>query len=358
MRLAAIPQNFRESIALAAGLVPTPLMDTLVALLLAKTVIAATAVGIFDALETEPLTAGEIAERCGSDRKATEKLVCALFACKYLKYRGNRFTLAPVSRRWLLRKAFRSLHSAILHRSLDLRFMNFEEYVRHGKSQEFHAALSPEEWRIYHQGQADHAAQIIDEVIERIPLPCHAMDLLDLGGGHGLYSIAFCRRYRNLHARVVDLATTIGELETKGASESARSRVQFEVGDIRTVPLQSNSTDVILLANVAHHFDDPTNRSLMQRVAMALRPGGIVIVIEAIRPSSLEQTGQLEGLLDLYFGAASGVGLWTIEEIQEWSRNAGLAVSPPKALRRMPTCRIQVARKEESGRRRSAGAKC
>jgi hypothetical protein len=59
-------------------------MDTLVALLLAKTVIAATAVGIFDALETGPLTAVEIAERCGSDRKATEKLVCALFACRYL----------------------------------------------------------------------------------------------------------------------------------------------------------------------------------------------------------------------------------------------------------------------------------
>src|ERR1700730_5795258 len=224
MRLAARPQNIKESIALAAGLVPTPLMDTLVALLLAKTVIAATAVGIFDALETEPLTAAEIAARCGSDRKATEKLVRALFACKYLRHRENRFSLAPVSRRWLSRKAFRSLHSGILHCSLDLRFMNFEEYVRYGKSQEFHAALSPEEWRIYHQGQADHAAQIIDEVIERIPLPRHAVDLLDLGGGHGLYSIAFCRRYRHLHARVLDLAATNGELEREEVSDSASSR--------------------------------------------------------------------------------------------------------------------------------------
>jgi 2-polyprenyl-3-methyl-5-hydroxy-6-metoxy-1,4-benzoquinol methylase len=104
---------------------------------------------------------------------------------------------------------------------------------------------------------------------------------------------------------------------------------------------------VILLANVVHHFDEPTNCSLLQRVATALRPGGIVVVIDAVRPSSIEQTGQLEGLLDLYFGAASGVGLWTIEEIQEWSRKAGFVVSPPKALRRMPACKIQVARKEE-----------
>ena len=67
MRLGAIPQNLKESIALATGLVPTPLMDTLVALLLAKTIIAATAVGIFQTLEREPLTADEIASRCGSD---------------------------------------------------------------------------------------------------------------------------------------------------------------------------------------------------------------------------------------------------------------------------------------------------
>ena len=347
MKLSVLPQNLRECVALACGMVPTPLLDTLVGLLLAKTIIAATAIGIFDALEAEPLTATEIAERCGSEAKATEKLVRALLACKYLKFEGDRFKLAPVSRRWLPRKAFRSLHSAILHRSLDLRFMNFEEYVRHGKPQEFHSALSQEEWGIYHQGQADQAALMIDEVIETIALPAHATDLLDLGGGHGLYSVAFCRRYPNLRARVMDLRTTIGELQAKRASERAYNRVQFQVGDIRTVSLPPHSTDVILLANVLHHFDSRTNRSLFQRVGMALRPGGMVIVIDAFRPSSLQQTGQLEGLLDLYFGAASGVGLWTLEDIQEWSRKAGLATLPPRTLRRMPICRMQVARKAE-----------
>jgi hypothetical protein len=86
----------------------------------------------------------------------------------------------------------------------------------------------------------------------------------------------------------------------------------------------------------------------MQRVAVALRPGGIVIVIDAFRPSSLRQTGQVEGLLDLYFGAASGAGLWTLEEIREWSRKAGLDTLPPRKLRRMPICTMQVALKAES----------
>src|SRR5689334_21433884 len=233
MRLAAIPENLKESFALAAGLVPTPLLDTFVALLLAKTVIAATAVGIFEALETEPLTAAEIAERCGSDPMATEKLVRALFACKYLMHRGNRFTPARASRRWLSRKTSDSLYSAVLHRDLDLRFMNFEEYVRNGKSPKFHADLSPEDWRIYHQGQADHAAQVMGEVIKRILLPPHARDFLDLGGGHGLYSFAFCARYPTLHARVLDLDTTVGEREAKQVPANVSRRVQFEIKDLR-----------------------------------------------------------------------------------------------------------------------------
>ena len=45
MRLMSVPENIAEAAALVAGAVPTPLMDTLVGLLLAKTIMAATAVG-------------------------------------------------------------------------------------------------------------------------------------------------------------------------------------------------------------------------------------------------------------------------------------------------------------------------
>ena len=49
--------------------------------------------------------------------------------------------------------------------------------------------------------------------------------------------------------------------------------------------------------------------------------------------------------MDLYFGAASGVGLWTIASVQEWIRNAGLVVLWSTPVRRMPLCTMQVARK-------------
>src|SRR6185295_5829199 len=100
-------------------IVPTPLMDTFVALLLARTVIAGTACGLFDALEPGPLEAREVAKRCATDPHATKRLLRALTACGYLRWRSGAYRLTSLSRRWLLRSSPRSIRSAVLHRNLD-----------------------------------------------------------------------------------------------------------------------------------------------------------------------------------------------------------------------------------------------
>jgi SAM-dependent methyltransferase len=346
VRLGAVPQNITELLGLAAGVVPTPLMDTVVALLLARTIMTATALGIFDALEDGALTAEAISVCCGTNPGATDRLLRALYGCRYLESTQDRYRLAPVARRWLLRSQPQSLHAAILQRALDLRFMMFEDYVKDGKTQDFHGRLSPQEWQAYHDGQASHAALLIDEVVKRAPVPHGATDLLDLGGGHGAYSMAFCRRYQSLRARVLDLRRTAWVPEPTLALDSDRNRVAFELADIRTVPIPENSYDVILLANVVHHFDEAINRRLIQTAASALRAGGALIVIDAVRPRSLAGLGQLESLLDLYFGAASGSGLWGVEDIREWMTAAGgLELLATKTMRRMPCCKMQIAKK-------------
>jgi hypothetical protein len=172
-------------------------VDTLVGLLLAKTVMAGTSLGVFDVLQEGALTVGEISTRCESDTPAMERLLRALLACGYLKSNKNRYELSAVSRRWLLSNARCSLRSAIIHRGLDLRVMRFEEYVREGTIHDFHGTLKGEDWKIYHEGQASHASLIADEVVERAPLPRGAADLLDLGGGHGLFPLRFVNGIRD-----------------------------------------------------------------------------------------------------------------------------------------------------------------
>src|SRR5258706_121818 len=62
-----------------------------------------------------------------------------------------------MSQRWLVTRSAKSMHFAVLHRAIDLRFMNFDRYVRTGESRDFHKELTQEDWVCYHSGQASQA---------------------------------------------------------------------------------------------------------------------------------------------------------------------------------------------------------
>jgi SAM-dependent methyltransferase len=102
---------------------------------------------------------------------------------------------------------------------------------------------------------------------------------------------------------------------------------------------------VVLLSQLAHHFDDATNRELVRRIARALRPGGILVILEVIRRDSPREGGQIGGLYDLYFALTSEAGTWSFAEMADWQRQAGLKIRRPIRLRIAPGMGLQVAAK-------------
>jgi len=136
MRLNASPENLLERIALRAGVVPTPLGDTIVAMTLARTIMVATKLGVFEALAKAECNAQDIATRCGLDRHATEALLFALAGAGYVRSKGKRYTLAPVARKWLLKSSPQSLYDYMLFNFLnwtwDERFEDFMMWVIYG----------------------------------------------------------------------------------------------------------------------------------------------------------------------------------------------------------------------------------
>ena len=347
-----IPENLRDALGLALGMFPRPLGDVFLGPLLAMTVLAASSLGIFDLLADGPKTSEQIAGECGNHVIAISKLLRALYASGYLKWSDGRYGLTRMSERWLLSRSAKSIHFAVLHRAIDFRFMDFERYVRTGEARKFHQELNDEDWIQYHRGQASQAKLILQEVVSRIPVPKGASKMLDLGGGHGLYSLSLCERYPNLHSRVLDLAIPLQD--ESAMAHSAGSRVRFQKADILIEPLEAESADLILLANVTHHFDASTNRQLFRRAADALRPGGFLVVLDLMRGDSVTESQQIEALMDLYFGAASGAQLWTPTEIQTWQHEAGLQPRSPVALHLLPDCRIQSAQKPSGNSKQGA----
>src|SRR5438270_259154 len=101
--------------------------------------------------------------------------------------------------------------------------------------------------------------------------------------------------------------------------------------------------DVVMIVQLVHHFSDEQNRELAARVARALRPGGVYAIMDAFRPKTPGEAGQVGAMLEFYFALTSQSGTWTPEEMADWQRAAGLSPKRPIRFRTTPGAGIQAA---------------
>lgn len=347
MKLGAIPQNPIERIGKALGLLPEPLLDTHIAMLLARAVMEGARLGVFEALKSGPLTAGEVATRCGSDERATAKLLNALAGCDYLLFEQGRYGLTPMARKWLLSDSAQPLHDKMLFQLLEWSFIeNIGEFVRTGKPLDMHATMTPGQWGLYQRGMRSATSSWAPEAVKRTPVPKGAKDMLDIGGSHGLLSVALCRRHPGLRSVILDLPEAVEHAAPILAKEGMGDRVVHRAGNALTDDFGIESWDIIFVASLVHHFDDATNRALAKKVAKALRPGGVFVIQELYRPATPKEAGQVGALLDLYFALTSQSGTWSFEEMADWQREAGLKPMKPIKFRTAPGNGQQAAVKK------------
>jgi SAM-dependent methyltransferase len=318
--------------------VPLPVIHALGGALLARTVMAATRLGVFEALQsTRRVTAVELAEVCGSDPSATRKLLDALVSSGYLARRGPVYRLTWLSRKWLLKDSPTSLHDVLLYERVEWDWLSrLDTFVRTGQPLDVHASMAMAEWGLYQGAMRALAGLAATEVARRVPVPARARAMLDIGGSHGYYAVALCRRHRDLRATVLDRREAIEHAAPILAREGMGDRVRHRIGDARVNDLGNATYDVVLIAQLVHHFDDVTNRALVRRAARALRPGGSLVILEAIHDPTGGEGGQLAGLLDLYFAFTSRGETWSLDELASWQREAGLVPQRPIRLRTLP----------------------
>jgi predicted O-methyltransferase YrrM len=343
MKLGVIPENLIERLLLAINLVPTPIFDTQVAFMLARTVMAGTKLGIFEALATGPLTAADIAAKCQTDIRATIKLLNALVGIGYLRTEKERYALTSMARKWLLKDSPQSIYDKMMFHFTEWEWTtNYEAYVRSGKPLNIHEMLSDDAWGAYQRGMRSVVGLQTREVVWRTPMPKDPRAMLDIGGSHGYFSVAFCRRYPTLHAIVLDLPQAVKHAAPILAKEGMGDRVVHRIGDALTDDLGTHAWDLVMMSQFAHHFDDATNRELVTRAARALRPGG-VLAIQDVLPPTKGKAAELALLSDLYLANTSQSGSSPLEQIADWQRAAGLVPRKPLRFHMLPGFGQQAA---------------
>jgi len=344
MRLGAVAENPVEWLVARLNVTPRPLLETQMAYTLARLVMVGTKLGVFEALAEGPATAAQVAQRCGTNPTGTEKLLFALAGADYLRAKEDSYELTPVSRKWLLRESPNSIADKLLLQFLEWDWMErSEDYVRTGEPLELHSMTDEAQWELYQRGMRAMANAFSGEAVKRMPLPREPKEMLDIGGSHGYYSVSLCRRNDGLRSVILDLPEAVDQAAPLLAAEGMGDRVVHRAGNALTDDLGTDAYDIVLIAQVVHHFSEEQNRELAKRVARALRPGGVYAVLDAFRPRTASDAGQVGALLEFYFALTSQAGTWAVEEISDWQREAGLAPRKPVRFRTAPGIGIQAA---------------
>ena len=337
MKLTVTAENPIERLLLACGVAPVTLIDTHMSFMRARAIMVGVKLGIFEALVSGDLTASDVASRCGTSVAATEKLLNALVGSDYLRFSSGKYNLSAVARKWVTRDSAQSIRDKVLFEFIEWTLVeHFEDFVRTGQPLDMHRSISKEGWGDYQRAMRALSGLSAPEIIRRTPIPTGATTMLDVGGSHGYVSVAMCRRYPNLQAVILDLPDAVTHAAPILAKEEMGNRVIHRPGDALRDDLGTNAWDLVYISQLLHHFDETTNREFARRVARALKPGGLFVILEMVRPSSPQDAGQVGALLDLYFALTSQSGTWSIEEMSAWQRDAGLLPQKTIRLRTVP----------------------
>ena len=217
---------------------------------------------------------GEVAKEVGVDDAALEKLLNLLVATGYLRFRDGRYALTRLSRKWLPSDSPHSLHDSMLLRFLEWQAIEAtEDFVRSGKALDVHDRIRGDQWGVYQRGMRSLARLSAGEVAARVKIPAGSRAMLDIGGGHGTYAVAFCRRHPELKATILDLPSAVEVAAPILAEEKMGERVVHRPGNALSDDLGSDAWDLIFISHLVHHFDQATNAELLRR-AGACTPSG------------------------------------------------------------------------------------
>jgi hypothetical protein len=94
--------------------------------------------------------------------------------------------------------------------------------------------------------------------------------------------------------------------------------------------------DVVLLPNIMHQFDVPTNVALLKKVHAAMKPDGQVATIEFAPNEDRVTPPQAAGFAMMMLGSTPGGDAYTFAELDGMFREAGFGESTMQDLTPSP----------------------
>ncbi|WP_216216099.1 methyltransferase [Amycolatopsis aidingensis] len=273
--MASVEKQQEETAADAVS--PAPIIELANGFRAARFLMAATELGVFEALAGAPADIEVLAARIGLSRRAARICADAMVALGLLERDGEAYRNSAPAAAYLTGATDTDLRPFIRFsdRISYPAWGELAEALRHGPKAQI-LDFDPERQRIFSEGV---------EALNAAPAAALAANtdlggrrrLLDIGGGTGSWSLAVVREHPQITATVFELPQVAGIARQRIAEQGMSGRIEVVPGDVLTGDLPTGH-DCCLLANVVHCFSPEDNRRLLARVRGAVSQGARLLI--------------------------------------------------------------------------------
>ena len=252
------------------------ILDILVAPWTTCVVSAAIRLRVFTILSNRAMTAEEIASNCGAVPHLLKALLDACVSMGLIVSQNDKYMNSHFSRVYFVEGEPHYVGDFIelLHdeskqwaRLYDIIIGNSNAGQDQDTSEVNHRTFTKAMNNIGMLGEAEALASSVDLSGYK--------EMVDAGGGSGLYSIVLCKKYPELRSTILDTRDTLVITEEMTAGSGERERITLREADI-TKGSFGEDIDVVLLSDVI--YDESTAAPILRNAWNCLRKGGILVV--------------------------------------------------------------------------------
>lgn len=260
-------------------------------------------VRIFRLLAQEELSVAELQEILGMGQSRISMQLSqlrsgGLIALRRVGQKSLYCTAAPPSDQPILDEVIRRSAAEIALAARDDLGLSLVMERRSDRLRTYFDELAGRFGRNYLPGRSWKA---LSELLLRFMPP---MDIADLGAGEGTLALLFAQRARMVVA--VDSSERMVSYGRGVAERSGIENIDYRLGNMEDLPIESASIDLALMHQVLHHAVHPARA--MSEALRILRPGGKVVIFDLLAHA-------VEAARELYADLWLGFSLADLHEL-------------------------------------------